>query len=74
MSITTVVTTVQRGNWSGKDFPVRNGPVIAPWQDRSGWCIYTQAHIIQMLHASRQTVCTQRAPDCILQVINLISV
>lgn len=69
-----VVTTLLEGNWSGKDFPVLNGQAIAPWQDRSGWCIYAQAHNVQMVHASRQTVCTQRAPACVLQVINLISV
>lgn len=69
-----MVTTGERDNWSGRDCPVLNRWAIAPWRDRSGWCIYAQAHIVQVVHASRHTVCTRRAPACILQIINLISV
>lgn len=72
--IITMATTGERGNWSGRDCPLLNAQATAPWQDRSGWCIYARAHIVRVVRASRHALCTRRAPACVLQVVNFISV
>lgn len=69
-----MATAGERGNWSGRACPALNAQATAPWQDRSGWCIYARAHIVRVVRASRHALCTRRAPACMLQVVNFTSV